>query len=201
MEVFCSSALSLQQARARLIQFRAENILPSGAEINFIDCHRYRQLWGHGAWKRKNSILTSTTDNKPLTPEAKVLLDCIKDEFSKITIRRWGHFFPIQVATIRFIFQIRPGAIGDISARYDTIPAFSGRGAEWLVNNIFYTTEYQDLVEPLWYEVVGGITPSIKSREYMAVEEIPSLDPAIIEQLNTLILEKVEKALSDRSNI
>jgi len=141
--------------------------------------------------------LISTTDGKPLSPEAHLLLDRIKDEFSKTTIRRWGHFFPILVATIRFIFQARPKAIGDIDARYDSSPAFSGRGAEWLVDTLLYSNEYLNLVEPIWYQIVKGITAPTKAREYILIDEIPKIDPIKIEQLASLILDKVDQGIEN----
>ena len=84
--------------------------------------------------------MTSPTDNQP-NSEVALLLTRIKDEFTKITIRKWGYFFPIQVATWRFMAQARPGVLGDFTAGYDTEPYFEGRGAEWFVHALLWMNE------------------------------------------------------------
>jgi hypothetical protein len=143
--------------------------------------------------------LTLAIPDNSLSPEAKLLLSCIKDEFARITLRRWGHFFPIQLATIRFIFYTRPGVIGDvIDARYvvGSPPEFAGRGAEWLVLALFENNSYLDLVESLWWKVAHAITPEILDREFMLPDEIPQLDSTTLKKLAVLILQVVDQAVS-----
>jgi hypothetical protein len=135
--------------------------------------------------------LTSSKDDQ-ITVEGTFLLGRLRNEFTSITIRKWGYFFPCLTATWQFITHVRPGVLGDVTAGYDSEPYFIGRGAEWFVDTLLMAQDYQDLVEPIWYQVAHSITPVIRQREYMRIDEFPELSNNKIEDLSRLILSKVD---------
>jgi hypothetical protein len=132
-----------------------------------------------------------------LSTEGQILLELIEDEFSRTNVHNWGYFFPILIATWRFIWYVRPGFLGAVVyAKYEhrSPPSFKGKNAAWFVEMLVDNNEYQDLVEPLWYQIAEGITPTVRDREMMRKEEIPKLDTIRVEQLAQLILARVDHA-------
>jgi hypothetical protein len=141
----------------------------------------------------------TSSDDSPLSDEARNLLIDLKREFTTITIRQWGYFFPCLTATWSFIAVTRPGTLGSMKAEYvKGPPSFSGRGAEWFMTNLVDADDYLDLVEPLWWQVAHSITPEIRDREYMRPDEFAELDTALLEDLAALILKKVDGGIRAR---
>lgn len=137
--------------------------------------------------------MDSSTHNYEVGIETALLLELIKKQFVLTSIRKWGYFFPILVATLIFIVKVRSNVLGDFTVGYDTQPYFEGEGLEWFVDSLLFSAEYEDLIEPIFYEVVGGITSTIKEREHMLLEEIPQLDVDLIDQLRQFILERLDE--------
>jgi hypothetical protein len=141
--------------------------------------------------------------NGSLSAEGQILLELIEYEFSRTKIHQWGYFFPMLIATWRFIWHVRPGFLGDVvdaSYEYGSPPRFKGKNAEWFVEMLVDNNDYQDLVEPLWYQIAEGITPTIRDRAIMLKEEMPKLDTIKVERLADLILAKIDNAFRARKS-
>ncbi|MBX3082055.1 MAG: hypothetical protein KF716_10515 [Anaerolineae bacterium] len=139
-----------------------------------------------------------TSSTVKLSVMGQYLQDIILDEFARIPIRNWGHFFPVFVATSVFISATRAGFLGEtaeIRYKVGSPPEFRGKNAQWFAENLVGNNEYLDLVEPLWYQVAERITPVIRDRGVMLKAEMPILEPSKIERLSQLVLEKVDFAL------
>jgi hypothetical protein len=138
-----------------------------------------------------------TSANSSLSAEGQILLELVEDEFLRTNVHNWGYFFPMLIATWRFIWYVRPGFLGAVvNAKYEygSPPRFKGKNADWFVEMLVDNNAYQDLVEPLWYQIAEGITPTVRDRAMILKEEMPKLDTIKVEQLAQLILAKVDPA-------
>jgi hypothetical protein len=97
-----------------------------------------------------------SSTNSPLSKEGEVLLELILDSFSRVSVRQWGYFYPLLIATWRFIWYVRPGILGevvDIRYVFGSPPQFKGRNADWFAEMLVDTRTWWNLCGTRWLKV------------------------------------------------
>ena len=123
------------------------------------------------------------------------LRELIRSELLSIPLDQWGFFFPVHVAVWRFLHGLKPTLIGELDAGYDGEPYFKGRGAEWFITSVTNNPRYVELVEDIMYRVTSRLPPSSFERGFVSESELPPLDPAIVDQLRTVVRSQVQNAV------
>lgn len=128
--------------------------------------------------------------------EADLLHRLLLNELAAIPVENWRFFFPAHVAVWRFIEEVRPGVLGELSAGFDEEPYFRGRGAEWFCGSLGESSAYLDKLEHIMYSVVNGLDRATLQQGVVSRGDVPPLDDESVTQLGQIVLEEVDRALA-----
>jgi|GEM_PF-3412939 len=126
------------------------------------------------------------------------LMGLVRAELANIPVQHWGFFFPCHVAVWRFIEWARPGVLGEVKALFKDEPVFEGRGATWFCEALGSHEEYVNLLEEVMYPITrdapSAILDAVRRRGFFRDEEIPSIDPSLVQRLADVVLAFVDQA-------
>src|SRR5262245_1043654 len=128
------------------------------------------------------------------------MMELIRAELVNIPVEHWGFFFPCHVAVWRFIQVMRPGALPEISARFERQPVFRGTGSVWFCETLGSRDDYIDQLESIMYPITKEAPPKVRDavlgRGFFHEEELPPINRVAVERLVTIVLSAVDDAIA-----
>jgi hypothetical protein len=125
-----------------------------------------------------------------------VLEEFLRKELLTIPMVHWSHYFPAQVAVLRFLQARYAGRVELASAGFDSEgPYVRGKGIAWFADVLWEKEDVIQLVDRIMTDVVLDL-----KRQPPSELDTPSdvtLDPSVIAKLERRIVEEADAAIRE----
>jgi hypothetical protein len=125
-----------------------------------------------------------------------MLEQILRKELLAIPAEHWSHYFPAQVAILRFLAERYEGKVELTAAGFNREgPYVRGKGIGWFADVLWQQEDVLELVD----RVMTNVVVDLKQRPASELDNLSHvvLDSDLVAQLERQIIEKADKAISE----